>query len=217
MSQRILIFHYFLFLIFVLAYCPLTAQNNDIQSWTMTAVSKKLNSNYSTSLTVINRVNDNISKYNDVSFDWKLRRKFKGGFTAQVAFRHWTFRVNKPIYFFWYDLIHVYKKTDFKWINLLRYHHGLDWVDKEQADFLRWRNQFYKNFKDSKIVPFIGYDLWYRLNDRNDFQNLWLDVGAEYELGKIKLRLNYRRITLFKNQPGWRRHILVTGFFYSID
>ena len=38
----------------------------------MAAGSKKIDSNYSTSLTIIQRVNDNITRYNDVSFDWRL-------------------------------------------------------------------------------------------------------------------------------------------------
>ena len=48
------------------------AQENDLQSWTMTGVSKKLGSNYLASLTIISRVNDNISRFNDASFNWKL-------------------------------------------------------------------------------------------------------------------------------------------------
>ena len=99
----------------------------------------------------------------------------------------------------------------------MRFHHGLDWVGIEQADFLRWRNHFYYTFKESNLVPFFGYDLWYRFNDRNAFQNLWLHAGADYNLDKLKFRLYYRRITHFENQPGWKRYVIVTGIFYSFD
>ena len=183
----------------------------------MAAGSKKIDSNYSTSLTIIQRVNDNITRYNDVSFDWRLKRRLNSTLSAQIAFRHWTFVEQKPVYFFWYDLIHVQQKSTFKWVNLLRFHHGLDWVGKEKADFIRWRNHYYQKIKESKLEPFIGYDLWYRFNELNYFQNLWLEAGTEYKLGNIKMRFNYRRITHFKNRPGWKRHVIVTGVFYSFD
>lgn len=183
----------------------------------MTAVSKKLGPKYFASLIAIHRINDSISRYNDISFDWKFRYKIKNGLSAQVAFRHWTFTQSKPVYFFWYDLIYVQNKPTSRWVNLLRFHHGLDWLGKEQADFLRWRNHYYQSFKVSKLVPFVGYDLWYRFNERNSFQNLWIEAGLEYKIDKVKLRLNYRRITHFDNQPGWKRHVIVIGAFYSFD
>lgn len=207
-------------LLIVLNICTLTLYGqqpeNDLQSWTMMAASTKLGQNYTSSLTIIHRVNDNISRYNDVSFDWRLKRKIQGGLSAQVVFRHWTFVKEKPIYFFWYDLIYVKKTESYRWINLLRFHHGLDWVGKEQADFLRWRNFYFHTIENSKTTLFFGYDLWYRWNGRNAFQNLWLDAGAEYKVSKFKFRLNYRRITHFDNQPGWKRNAIVTGVFYDI-
>jgi len=194
----------------------LTAQEDDLQSWTITTLSKKLNSKYSASVLVINRVDENISRYSSVSFDWRVRRHIKDGFSAQVSFRHWTFTQRKPVYFMWYDLIYVHKKPMYRWVNLLRFHQGLDWVDLEEPDFLRWRNHYFKNLKNSKLTPFVGYDLWYRLNDRFAFQRVWLEAGAEYKLGKTILRLNYRRVAIFKNQPGRNLHIIFTGFTYRI-
>ncbi len=101
-------------------------------------------------------------------------------------------------------------------MNILRFHHGLDWVGKQQADFLRWRSHFYKQLPNSPFVPFVGYDLWYRFNGNNFFQNLWIDLGAEYKVENFLIRINYRRITQFENRPGWRRHILVFGIFHTL-
>jgi len=192
------------------------AQPEDFQSWTMLSVSKKLNKKYSTSVTSIFRFNDNVSKFNDINFDYRFARKLKKGFTAQVVFRNWTFLEREPIYFLWYDFLHVKKNTEYKWVNMVRFHHGLDWVGKEQADFVRWRNHFYHNFKLSKFQPFVGYDLWFRFNQRNDFQQIWMEAGTMYLHKKMKFRLNYRRIQPFANQPGWRRNIIVTGLFYNL-
>lgn len=208
------------FIIIALLLYPITLRGqqpeNDFQSWTMMAATTQIGQNYTSSLTVIHRVNDNISRYNDISFDWRMKRKIKGGLSAQFAFRHWTFVESLPIYFFWYDLIYVKKNESMRWVNLLRFHQGLDWVGKEQADFLRWRNYYYQIIKESKLTLFVGYDLWYRFNSRNAFQNLWMEAGVEYKLPNLKFRLNYRRITHFKNQPGWKRHAIVTGLFFNI-
>jgi len=206
-------FPFFLFFIVFFSNTNLSAQENDQQLWAMMIISKNLGSKYFTSVTLINRINDNISRYSDISVDWRIRRKIKNGWSAQIAFRHWTFTERKPVYFFWYDLINVQKQENFRWVNLLRIHHGLDWVGKEQADFLRWRNHYFQNIKNSKLVPFLGYDLWFRFNNRNAFQNLWLEADVEYKQDKIKYKLFYRRISVFKDQPGWKKYVIVAGIF----
>jgi len=128
------------------------AQPEDFQSWEMFAVSKKLNAKYTTSLTAIFRFTDTSSKFSDSSFDYRLTRKLKKGFSTQIIFRHWTFVEREPVYFLWYDFLHVFKRPQHKWTNLIRFHHGLDWVHKEQADFVRWRNHYYKNLLSSNLA-----------------------------------------------------------------
>lgn len=191
-------------------------QAEDFQSWTMTSVSKKINSKYTTSLTGIHRFNDNISRFSDSSFDYRLARKIGNRFTTQLIFRHWIFTEGKPIYFFWYDFIYTDKKPYHKWINHLRIHHGLDWVGKEQADYVRWRHHYFRNINKSKLTPFAGYDLWYRLNGQNAFQIIWMEAGVDYKINNLKLRLNARRIGYFNDGPGLRRTIVVTGIFYAL-
>ncbi len=192
-------------------------QAEDFQSWNMISINKKLNTKYTTSLTAIYRINDKVTRFNDISFDWRLNRKIKNGFSTQIVFRNWVFTQKDPVYFLWYDLVYVNKKPKYKWVNLLRIHHGLDWVGKEQSDFIRMRNHFYYNLdKSNKLTTFIGYDLWYKLNKEYIFQSIWLEAGLEYIINKLKFRLNYRRIGYFKDRPGLRRNIIVTGIFYNI-
>ena len=195
----------------------MNGQEEDFQSWNMISISKKLKPEYTTSLTAIYRINDNASKFSDISFDWRLTRKFRRGFSAQIAFRNWTFLQKKPVYFLWYDLVYVNKSTKYKWVNLLRIHHGLDWVGRQQADFIRMRNHLFYNIDSkNKLATFIGYDIWYRLNQENRFQTIWLEAGIEYTIEKLKFRLNYRRIDFFNDGPGLRRNMIVTGIFYKI-
>ena len=182
----------------------------------MLSISKKLNKKYTTSLTSIFRFNDNSSEFSDINFDYRLTRQLKKGFATQVIFRHWTFLEREPVYFLWYDFLHVVRQPQHRWVNVIRFHHGLDWVEKERADFVRWRSHYYRNLKSSNFQPFLGYDLWFRLNGRNDFQMIWLEAGALYLHKNLKFRLNYRRIQPFANQPGWKRNIIVIGLFYSL-
>ncbi len=208
---------YSVFFIFHLMITFLYGQEEDFQSWNMIAISKKIKTKYTSSLTTIYRINNNVTSFNDVSFDWRLNRKIKNGLSAQIVFRNWVFIKKKPVYFFWYDIVYVHKKPNYKWVNLLRLHHGLDWVGKRQADFLRMRNHFFYDIgTKNKITPFIGYDLWYRFNENNRFQSIWLEAGAEYQIKKFKFRLNYRRIGYFDDGPGLRRNIIVSGIFYKI-
>jgi len=208
---------YLIFFVSQLLISFLYGQEEDFQSWNMVAFSKKINTKYTSSLTTIYRINNNVSDFNDISFDWRLNRKIKKGFSAQIVFRNWVFVEKEPVYFFWYDLVYVQKKSNYKWVNLLRFHHGLDWVGKQQADFIRMRNHFFYDIgKKNKITPFLGYDIWYRLNGNTRFQAIWLEAGAEYNIKKLKFRINFRRIGYFNNGPGLRRNIIVTGIFYRI-
>ena len=210
MGKRILIL-----LCFFINCNFIAAQQDDFQSWIITSLSKKINSEYTGSIVMINRFTENISKYNSVSVDWKVKRKLQGNFSAQVSFRHWTFTDRKPVYFMWYDVIHLHKNSKHRWMNLLRFHQGLDWVGREQADFIRWRNYFFQNINESKFTPFIGYDLWYRINGLNSFQNIWVELGSEYKLEKTKLRLNYRLMNPLNNSPFLKRHLIVVSSFHQ--
>ncbi len=195
----------------------INGQQEDFQSWNIISLSQPINSKYTASLTTISRINDNVTRFNDISFDWRVNRKFKNGLSAQVSFRNWVFLQNDPIYFVWYDMIYVKKRTKYKWVNLLRLHHGLDWGDREQADFIRMKNYFFVIIdKANKLAPFIGYDVWYKLSDDNRFQLIWLDSGIEYTMHKLRLRLNYRRIAPIGNAVGPRRDIILMGLFYTI-
>lgn len=209
---------FFLLLVtlFVTTIKTVPAQPEDFQSWGMLSVSKELNANYATSLTSIFRFNDTSSRFSDINFDYRLTRKLKKGFEAQIIFRNWTFIEREPVYFLWYDFKHVLKQSQHKWVNLIRLHHGLDWVGKEQADFIRWRSHYYHTLKSSNFQPFVGCDFWFRFNNRNNFQQIWMEAGTEYFHKNLKLRLNYRRIQPFTNQPGWRRNIIVVGLFFSL-
>jgi len=208
---------YLVFFVFQVMVTFLSGQEEDFQSWNMIAISKKLNAKYSSSLTAIYRINNNVTSFNDASFDWRLNRKIKNGLSAQIVFRNWVFVEEKPIYFFWYDIVYVHKKHNYKWVNLLRFHHGLDWVGKQQANFIRMRNHFFYGIsEENKLIPFLGYDIWYRLNNITRFQTIWLEAGAEYDTKRLKFRLNYRRIGYFNDGPGLRRNIIVTGFFYKL-
>lgn len=215
MRKKIYICIGIIFLFSAVPYGNAIIAQSDFQSWNMAGLTKIINPKYSTSLIVINRFTDDVSNFSDVSFDWRIKRVLGRGFSAQYTFRNWTFIDSRPIYFMWYDLSYLHKTEGHRWINLIRFHNGLDWVGKEQADFVRWRNFYFQNIRNSKFTPFIGYDLWYRLNGRNVFQNLWSELGTEYELGNIKLRANYRLIRPFNGQPGLRRHAIVLGAFYS--
>ncbi len=73
---------------------------NDFQTWNTISISKKISDKYKSSLTIIQRINDDNLRYNDASFDWKINRKIKGGLSGQITFRHWTFTRLKPVYFF---------------------------------------------------------------------------------------------------------------------
>ncbi len=208
----------YLTLYLILHFIPTTflvAQSEDFQSWSGLILSKKINPKTTISNVSIVRFTDNSSRFNDVSFDWRVSRKIKGKFHAQVSFRNWPFTEQKPVYFAWYDIKHVQQKEQYKWVNLLRFHHGLDWNDKKLADFLRWRNFYFQKFPNSRFVPYVGYDLWFRFNGKSDFQILWLEAGSEYHFDKLKLKLNYRRIGYFGNIPGLRRHLIVTWLIYS--
>lgn len=217
--MKVLSFKARIFLFFTFSLCNyLNGQSEDFQSWNMLAISKKnLIPNTTSSLTVIFRLNDDVSRFNDVSFDWRINRKLTGGLSAQLTFRNWTFTRQDPVYFLWYDLKYIKNNPRFKWINILRLHHGLDWVGKEQADFLRMRNHlFWKVSVRSKLSAFAGYDLWYRLNGDKRFQIIWLESGIDYDIKKLKFRFNLRRIGYFNNGPGLRRNIIVTGLFYRM-
>lgn len=201
--------------LFVIVSSKVLAQSEDFQSWTMLVASKKFNSKTTSSLATIFRFDEKVSAFNDISFDWKIKRKLKYGLSAQFSFRNWTFEQRTPVYFFWYDLFYVQNKTKYKWVSIFRGHHGLDWVDREQADFIRWRNFYYHKFSKGKLLPYVGYDLWYRLNDFNAFQIIWLESGFQYKIDKAILQLGYRRITYFKDVPGLRRHIILTKIQYD--
>jgi len=205
----------FLLLFYFIPSTSFFAQSEDFQTWTGLVLSKKINPNTTVSSVSIFRFTDNSSRFNDISFDWRVSRKIKGNFHAQVSFRNWTFTESKPVYFAWYDVKHVQHKERYKWVNLLRLHHGLDWNDRKLPDFLRWRNFYFQKFPDSKFVPYVGYDLWFRFNGKSDFQILWLEAGSEYHFDKLILKLNYRRIGYFGNIPGLRRHLIVSWLIYN--
>jgi len=209
---------FFIILLFTFLFSlELSSQEKDLQSWNMIAISKKVNPKFTSSLTTIYRINDNVSKFNDVSFDWRVNMTMKNGFSTQLTFRNWTFRELKPVYFFWYDLKYLQNKEQYKWVNILRVHHGLDWVGKVQADFIRNRSHYFHKVGAKKILsPFIGYDLWFQFNDINRFTSIWMEVGTEYSMSNAKFRLNYRRIGYFNNVPGLRRNIIVTGIFIKL-
>jgi len=205
-----------LFLIFgINNITTLEAQSEDFQVWNFISLSKKIDTKTTASLVSIHRFADNSTRFNDISFDWRISRQLKGNFHAQIAFRNWVFTERVPIYFLWYDLKHVQNKSTYKWVNLLRLHHGLNWNENNIADFIRWRNFYFQKIASSKFVPYVGYDLWFRFNGINDFQSLWLEAGSEYQLEKMKLKLNYRRIGYFKDFPGLRRHIIVASIYYK--
>jgi len=191
------------------------AQAEDFQAWTQLSFSKKINEKWTASVTPIIRFSDNASTFNDISYDWRLAYNFKNGVSTKAVFRTWTFKSRKPIYFFWAELQYVQNKENYKWVNLIRFHNGLDWVGSTQGDFLRWRHHYFHKPVKSKFIPFVGYDLWYGLNSMNIFERIWVEVGSDYKLDKVNLRLMYRRFAFLNDLPGLRRNIILTGLSYS--
>ncbi len=216
MYQHYWKFGLILFIVFVFRTNTDAQHPEDFQSWNMFVLTKKINTNYTASMTTIGRLDQNATTFNDVSIDYRIVRRLTSGFNFQLSFRTWTFVDDKPIYFLWLELVHLRKIENAKWVNLLRLHNGLDWVGKEQADFLRWRNYFFYNIGNKKLSPYVGYDLWYRFNKQNQFQRIWLEGGLEYPLDKMKFRLNYRRIGFLNDGPGLRRNILGLNMFVTI-
>jgi len=192
-----------------------TDTNADFQEWVQLSVAKKFSNKFSASVTTHLRFTDNASSFNDIDFDWRLNYNFSKKFGANVIFRNWMFKNRAPVYFMWYELRYTEAGPKYKWNNLFRLHNGLDYSERVSADFLRWRSHYFHKMPESKFTPFLGYDLWYRFNDQNELQRLWVEVGTNYAIGKIKLTLMYRRFEFFEKLGGRDRNILVTALSYS--
>jgi len=206
---------------FFLAFLFLSSEINaqiDWGSWTSFQLNYKAGDKVVLKAQPIWRQQSNLSDYANSSIDFILSYKINSRWGFNLLNRHWFIPDANDRQFWFIDLDYKIPISDkIIWTNKLRAHIAVDW-SQEDADFLRYNPQLVFPL-GKKVTPFIGGELFYRLNKKNVL------AGGRYKLGahtaisnKVKLTTQYwLQIKHNKENPIGESHFIVVNLAYTLN
>jgi len=185
-------------LAFLLCCMPLQsdAQVFDNILWVKTSINHSFNPKTSASFAPIFRLRDDISEYQDISFDYSAKRKLNSHFSVSLIGRTWFLRDGRKRQFVWPQISYSNSFEKLKLSSYLRWHHAFDINDVLDQDFLRWKLGLSFQTTD-RLRLFVAAEPWYRLDGENkEIQRNRYSLGAGYKLSEnTNLTLDWWRQT----------------------
>jgi len=186
---------YSLSLLALFSIASINAQTDDNILWSKFGISKSLNDKTSLSFAPIIRHNNDISKYQNISFDYAITHKFAKNWSAKLTGRTWFLPNGRERQFIWPQISYSKKLNAVKLSSYLRYHLALDIKNVIDPDFLRWDVGIaFLNL--GKFEPYLAVEPWLRLNNFNQIQRVRLKPGLKYT---ISSKLN-TSLTLWREE-----------------
>lgn len=179
----------FLFLFLFISIIGTYAQT-DIGSWTSVSL-RKDKGLMSYILKPIVRHNKDLSNYSNASIDIIVSRKLDKNWSVKFLERYWWLENGNNRNFWFFDVIHGIKLSDkIRLSQYFRWHVAQD-IDFVDPNFLRWHPSITIK-TGSKIKPYFGAELFYRIDGINELQRSRLKIGASYAVTdhwQISLRI----------------------------
>jgi hypothetical protein len=158
------------------------AQTDDNILWSKFGVQKSLNDQTTLHFAPIIRFNEDISKYQNISFDYAVSRNLGKGWAAKLTGRTWFLPSGRERQFIWPQISYSKTLEKIKLSSYLRYHWALDIKDIEDPDFIRWDISMLLLNLGKKFQASLGIEPWLRLNSFGEIQRVRYKPGLRYLL-----------------------------------
>lgn len=164
------------------------------------------------------RFNNNLSSYNNNFTELRLRYKFNKHFAVKGNLRHTIRYKDFNRRRFTIDAYYNWEKKSFP----LRFQYRLRLQDSrvfqtgKKTNYIR--NKFSLEYNLTKLVdPFIAYEIYYRLNQKNEFRVSRFTMGLNWKLNKqIDLSTYYRLQRDINIKKPQAQHIIGLMLTYSM-
>ncbi len=190
----------------------------DVGSWSSFQLNYRAGDKVTLTAKPITRHVSDLSKYADTSIDLIVDYKINSAWSANLLYRYFFIPDMRDREFWFYDINHKYSITDkITFANKLRYHRAVNW-NRKDPDFVRYLPKLI--FKtNKKITPFIGLDMFYRVEDVNVLS------GGRYVAGfntsiikKLKITLQYWGQVKYDDEyPIAESHFILINFGYDLN
>ncbi len=175
------IFHFFLAFI---GFTQISlAQEKDTELWLGGSLNSKFKGKFSGQVSQVFKFNDTIHHYKSSFTELGLKYDVNKFIDFKINYR---FIGNPPdgnTHRFSGDFMTIFKKKNFplSFGYRLRYQHEILIRNRNTTDFIR--NKFTLKYNLSKIVdPFVSFEMFYRLNGKNEIREIRYLIGAEWKL-----------------------------------
>jgi len=169
----------FLISIFYFVSITVNAQVDDNVLWSKIGISKSISDKTTLSFAPIIRHNEDINKYQNISFDYAVSQKLSKGWSAKLTGRTWFLPNGSERQFIWPQINYTKTLNKLKISSYVRYHLALDLKDVTDPDFLRWDVSF--TLLDlGKFQTSMAIEPWLRLNSFNTIQRIRYKPGIKY-------------------------------------
>lgn len=190
----------------------------DITSWSSFQLNYKAGDKTVLTFKPILRNKDDLSEHDNSSLDFILNHKINSSWSATLLNRHFFIPNGGDRQFWFMDINYKFPITEkITFANKLRYHLAVNW-NRNDVDFIRYHpNISFKN--KSKITPFVGMELFYRITDSRSLSGTRYEVGFNSLLwDKIKFTLKYWRQTKFNDDhPLPESHVFLINLGFNLN
>lgn len=198
------------------AITPLLAQTDDNISWTSVKFGKQIDEYTNLSFRPIFRLEENLSKYQNTSVDFAIKRALSKEWSVQLLSRTWFIPERGNRQFIWTDISYVKRYKDWKLDNTLRMHYALDVHERDDPDFLRWKIKLFGPSLEN-LRLFLGFEPWWRFNGQNCIQRWRYEPGLKYNFSKrLDMTFTYRREVTQEIKSVEKLNIYILTIGYSI-
>lgn len=204
--------------IFILSFLCLTVLGNaqDHLSWSSIQLNKKINDKWSVFLKPIVRHNISNTQYLNWSPDYAVNYTFSKNWRAMILGRTWIMPNRSNRQFIFFDIKHQHAFSNLTLRNTLRLHLAFDIDDIADGDFIRWHPSVSLK-KIKKIEPYLGLQMFYQLNGRNQLDRIRYVLGASYTFNtKYKFVLHYWDEVFYNRDDPFRQNIWVINMVYNL-
>lgn len=203
-----------------ITFIPISqAQEKDTEMWLGGSLDSKFSKKLNGQISQVFKFNDTISRYKSSFTELGLKYDLNKFIDFKINYR---FIGNPPdgnTHRFSADFASIIKKKNFplSFAYRMRYQHEILINNRNTTDFIR--NKFTLKYNLSKIVdPFVSFEMFYRLNGKNEIREFRYLIGADWKLSdKLELSSYY----FYSDELNMRNtkdvHTICFMLSYSLD
>lgn len=168
-----------LIVFFFVGIIGLQAQT-DFGTWSSVSLTKAHGKMSYTAKPIV-RLNQDFKNYNNASIDLIVKRKLSDRWTASFLERYWWLDDGVNRNFWFIDIAYAVPVSEKISVSqYIRWHIAQD-IEIDDPNFLRWHPSMTIK-TDSKIKPYIGAELFFRIDGINEPQRTRLKIGGTYSV-----------------------------------